>query len=461
METLDQNLVSSWFDVQSVPQTFVHPPEKRPGNSIDVPPCKNIPVVDLGSRDRSHTIQQISKASQDFGFFQVFNHGVCKKLIDDIMSISKEFHKMPRKDKIIEGSKDPSGRCKFYTSSENYANEEVHYWRDALTHPAHSSENYMQFLPQKPTQYREVFKAYVDEVRNMGSMILEMLAEGLGLSKEFFNGGLSENPTLLSNHYPPCPDPTLTLGLTKHRDPSLITILLQDSEGLQVFKDGNWIGVEPISSGFVVNIGYVMQMISNSKFKGADHRVVTNSRAARTTIAYFIYPSNETVIEPANVLCNPPLYRSMKFTEFLQHFKSKAANDEEMSKIDMEPVDQKLVSSWHDVQSVPQTFVQPPEKWPGKDIDVPLCNNIPVVDLRGPDWSRTIEQISEAIQEFGFFQVINHGVSKKLIDDTMNVSKDFHAMPRRDKETENSKDPSGRCKFYTSCENYANEEVHY
>lgn len=79
----------------------------------------------------------------------------------------------------------------------------------------------------------------------------------------------------------------------------------------------------------------------------------------------------------------------------------------------MEPVDQKLVSSWYDVQSVPQTFVQPPEKWPGKDIDVPLCKNIPVVDLRGPDWSRTIEQISEAIQEFGFFQVQKRKKNKK------------------------------------------------
>ncbi|KAM1153215.1 hypothetical protein FF1_035703 [Malus domestica] len=333
METFDQKLASSWFDVQSVPQTYVHPPEKRPGNTVGVPPCKNIPVVDLGNDDRSHTIQQISKASQDFGFFQVINHGVSKKLIDDTMSVSKEFHAMPRKDKIIEGSKDPTGSYKFYTSSENYANEELHYWRDALAHPAHPSENNIQFWPQNPTRYREVLKTYAEEVRKLGSRILEMLAEGLGLSKEFFNGGLSEYPRLLSNHYPPCPDPSLTLGLAKHRDPSLITILLQDSEGLQVFKDGNWIGVEPISSGFVVNIGYVMQMISNSKFKGADHRAVTNSRAARTTVAYFIYPSNETVIEPAKALCNPPLYKSMTFTEFLQYFKSKAANDEELSKV--------------------------------------------------------------------------------------------------------------------------------
>lgn len=72
METLllDQKLVSSWFDVQSVPQTYVHPPEKRPGK-LNVPLCNNIPVVDLGSHDRRDTIHRISKASEEFGFFQV------------------------------------------------------------------------------------------------------------------------------------------------------------------------------------------------------------------------------------------------------------------------------------------------------------------------------------------------------------------------------------------------------
>ncbi|KAL6208742.1 hypothetical protein ACLB2K_019687 [Fragaria x ananassa] len=296
---LDQKLVSSWFDVhQSVPQTYVFPPEKRPGK-LKVSLCKSIPVVDLGSHDRRDTIQQIFKASQDFGFFQVINHGVSNKLIDDTMSVFKEFHAMPPKDKANEYSKDPSRDCKLYTSSENYANE-VHFWRDALTHPGHTSEKYLQYWPQKPTQYREIVKRYLEEVSNMGAVILELLAEGL------------------------------TLGLTKHRDPTLITILLQDTEGLQVFKDGNWIGIEPVSSAFVVNIGYVLQIISNSKLKGAEHRVVTNSRVARTTIAYLIYPSNDNFIEPAKALCNrnPPLYRSMTFKEFLKNFKSKVGHSE-------------------------------------------------------------------------------------------------------------------------------------
>lgn len=62
---------------------------------------------------------------------------------------------------------------------------------------------------------------------------------------------------------------------------------------------------------------------------------------------------------------------------------------------------EKLVSSWYNVQSLPENYIFPPETRPGKEI-VPICNKIPVVDLEGTDatW-----KILKAIQEFGFFQV--------------------------------------------------------
>lgn len=120
--------------------------------------------------------------------------------------------------------------------------------------------NLMMFLLAIILIIRKVVGEYVIEIRKLGEKILEMVCEGLGISSSYLSGGLSGNPELMVNHYPPCPDPSLTLGLANHKDPSLITILLQQENGLQVFKDGEWIGVEPLPHSFVVNVGYVLQV---------------------------------------------------------------------------------------------------------------------------------------------------------------------------------------------------------
>ncbi|KAJ1413951.1 Oxoglutarate/iron-dependent dioxygenase [Sesbania bispinosa] len=262
MENLDQMLVSTWFNVHSsVPLSYVQPPESRPGKVIS-PSGKTIPVIDLGGHDHAHIKKYILKASEEYGFFQVINHGVSKDLMDEVMNMFKEFHAMPPKEKVNEFSRDPNGRCKLYTSGENYKKDAIRYWKDTLTHPCPPSGEYMKYWPQKPSKYREVVGKYTQELRKLGLEILELLCEGLGLNSEYFNGGLSENPSILAHHYPPCPDPSLTLGLAKHRDPTIITILLQDEdvEGLQVLKDGEWIGVKPIPNAFVINIGLLLQV---------------------------------------------------------------------------------------------------------------------------------------------------------------------------------------------------------
>lgn len=90
---------------------------------------------------------------------------------------------------------------------------------------------------------------------------MDLISEGLRLKPGFFEGELSADQLIVINHYPPFPDPSLSLGLPKHSDPNLITLLLQGNVNcLQVYKDGQWFGVEPLSDAFVVNIGYQLQV---------------------------------------------------------------------------------------------------------------------------------------------------------------------------------------------------------
>ncbi|KAI3449760.1 hypothetical protein Pfo_006425 [Paulownia fortunei] len=313
-----ENHVSRWFNVQTVPQSHTFSLEDRPGMQ-PIPLCRTIPIIDLGSEtnsERMDTVHKIIKASQEYGFFQVTNHGVPEDVIGEAVKVLEELFSMP----VEEISKEANASGWVYMGSTSFAAKGAHLWRDNVKHPCHPLEECLQHWPQKPTRYRDVVSAYIVEIRRLSLRILELISQGLGLEKAYL-GGISKVQFLTASNYPPCPDPSLTLGLLKHFDHSLITILFQGNvEGLQVLKDGKWIGVEVVPDAFVVNIGTQVEIISNGKVRSAEHRVVTNKEEARTTIATFINPCPDCIIEPAKVFVNevnPPLYPPQSFKDFV------------------------------------------------------------------------------------------------------------------------------------------------
>ncbi|KAH6819103.1 hypothetical protein C2S51_002706 [Perilla frutescens var. frutescens] len=315
-------LMSNWANpVQSLPEKYIFPPEKRPGTHV-FPVINNIPVVDLrnlDSHDRSQIIQQIFDASQEFGFFQVINHGIPASLMDDTMTVMKEFFAAPPDYKASFYSTDIAKKCRIYSSTMNYDNEDVHYWRDNLTHHCHPLQDHIHLWPQYPTRYREVVGTYSSETMKLLVRILEVISEGLGVKPKYFEGEMSKNQLLSVNHHIPCPDPSLTLGMPQHCDPNLISMLHQCSvPGLQVLRHGQWMNVDPTPDAFVVIPGLQLKVISNGRFWSPMHRVVTHSGEARTTIGTFLIPSNEVVIEPAEEY--EPLYKGFTYTEFFSCF---------------------------------------------------------------------------------------------------------------------------------------------
>ncbi|QHN83770.1 Hyoscyamine 6-dioxygenase [Arachis hypogaea] len=310
METLNNNnnsdnseikLLANRLDIHrysEVPKYYVQPQESRPDKVM----VKNdsIPIINLGGHDRAHIINQLLKASQEYGLFQVINHGVSKKLMDETLNVFKEFHAMPAEEKKIQCSKDPDGKFKIYTKNMNY-------W------------------PDKPHKYREIVGEYTRELHALAHKILELLGEGLGVAPKYIYNKMGEDPTIVAQHYPACPDPSVTLGIPKHRDPSLVTILLQEEQvqGLHLEKDGQWIAVDPIPNAFVVNIGFILQLMTNGKVVGGIHRAVTNSKTARTSVVYLIYPSPKAIIKPAEEFVNektPTLGKFMNFEDFHAYY---------------------------------------------------------------------------------------------------------------------------------------------
>ncbi|KAL5572230.1 hypothetical protein UlMin_021827 [Ulmus minor] len=296
-----------------VPPNFIRPENDRP-NLDEVHLCDvSIPLVDLEDLhgpNHSDVINQIAQACQNYGFFQVKNHGIEEAIIENVVRVSREFFHLSESERLKNYSEDPFKTTRLSTSF-NVRTEKVSSWRDYLRLHCYPVEEYIDEWPENPKSFKRE--------------LLEAISESLGLAGDNIDKKLGKHGQHMAiNYYPPCPQPELTYGLPAHADPNVVTVLLQDDvAGLQVLKDGNWLAVKPIPNTFIVNIGDQIQVISNDRYKSVLHRAVVNSSKERISIPTFYCPSYDAVIEPAQQLIdqdNLAHYKSFTYNEYYEKF---------------------------------------------------------------------------------------------------------------------------------------------
>ena len=111
------------------------------------------------------------------------------------------------------------------------------------------------------TTRRDILIEYSQQVMKVGDLLLELLSEALGLNPNHLKDmDCAEGVRIICHYYPPCPQPEMTLGTSKHTDNSFLTVLLQDHiGGLQVLCDNHWIDIPYEPGALVVNIGDLLQ----------------------------------------------------------------------------------------------------------------------------------------------------------------------------------------------------------
>ncbi|GLJ48854.1 hypothetical protein SUGI_1030300 [Cryptomeria japonica] len=139
---------------------------------------------------------------------------------------------------------------------------------------------------------------------------------------------------MVCNYHPKCPEPESTLGVGSHTDPGWITALMQDDvTDLQVPYEDRWVTVKPIPHVSVINLGDVLQILSNGLYKSVEHRATVNGSADRISVVTTYGPSLNTIIRPAPELllkgCQPA-YGEVVYKEYMEMILSGSLEDKHL-----------------------------------------------------------------------------------------------------------------------------------
>lgn len=296
----------------SVPPRYVRPDQDPPFVPFNSSARREIPVVDLqkllaDDDSSSSELHKLDSACKEWGFFQLINHGVSTSLIEEVKIEMEKFFHLPKeeKEKFGQAADDLEGFGQAFVVSE----EQKLDWADmfyVVSLPTNLRKPHL--LPKLPVAFREHLEVYSYEVKTLAMKILSLMAEALGMKLEdmttLFEEGMQG---IRMNHYPPCPQPEQVIGLCPHSDAVGLTILLQVSqvEGLQVKKDGTWIPVQPLPNAFVVNIGDILEIVTNGIYKSIEHRATVSSDMERISVATFLSPDLKGDMGPAPSLISP------------------------------------------------------------------------------------------------------------------------------------------------------------
>jgi len=292
-----------------------------------------VPVVSLhelnGNRSK---LDELDRACREWGFFQLIDHGLHTDRLDIVRRQMRRFFDLPREDKLrIERSAENAWG---YFDRELTKNRRD--WKQIFdVGPAECSGPLAGSYPQWPEDvpgFQAEMETWYLDCQAVSFRLLEGVALNLGLPGHGLEKAFRPNPTsfLRLNYYPPCARPAPAdmpaggdageLGIHHHTDAGALTILLQDSQpGLQVLHEGRWQLVEPVPGALTVNIGDVVQVWSNDRYRAPLHRVLASAESSRYSAAFFFNPSYATDYAPlASCLAQgePARYRSINWGAF-------------------------------------------------------------------------------------------------------------------------------------------------
>ena len=274
-----------------------------------------IPVVNLAdflSGDpqlKQAFVNQLGKAYEEVGFVAVKNHGIPDELIADLYKYVQQFFSLPGGEKRKYEIPDLAGQRGYTSFGKEHAKgsdapdlKEFFQFGQVVEDNDPIKSEYpdnvqVSDVPAFNTTFTKAYRAF----EKSGRALLQAIAIYLGLDEHYFDQYIHNgNSILRAIHYPPITqEPKSAIRAEQHEDINLITLLVGASaDGLQILtKQNDWVPVTSLPEQIVVNVGDMLQRLTNNKLKSTTHRVVNPPKemwgTSRFSIPFFLHPKSE------------------------------------------------------------------------------------------------------------------------------------------------------------------------
>ena len=282
---------------------------------------------------------ELAEPCAAWGVFQIVGHGVDAAELDEFEVAMNAFFDRPRDEKLrVRRTRD---------NAWGYYDEELTKnrpdWKEVFDYgaertPGEDAAAHSDGVNQWPAgrgeadeRFRRVLLRHHASCERVAHALLRALSVSLGLSADVLTPHFERDSSFVRlNRYAACPEPAEAdaplfperghLGVHHHTDAGALTLVYQDAvEGLQVHHGGRWHTLDTVPGAFAVNLGDMLQVWSNDRYRSPLHRVIVHRDRARCSAPFFFNPSYDTVCAPLPGLLEAgesPRFRPVSWAHF-------------------------------------------------------------------------------------------------------------------------------------------------
>lgn len=286
--------------------------------SLEAPPVIDVSGLVAGDDGAlAEVAEQLRAPCTTWGVFQIVGHGVPNVELAELDAAMKGFFARPHEEKnALHRTRDNAWGYYDEELTKNRPDwkEVFDYGADAVPGESKAHSDGVNQWPsgrgEEDEAFRRILLRHHASCRRISRALLRALCASLGLEPDLLGPSFAPDSSFVRlNRYAACPEPAAPdaplfpdrghLGVHHHTDAGALTLVLQDDvEGLQVHLGDRWITIDPVPGAFAVNLGDMLQVWSNDRYRSPLHRVIVHHDRARCSAPFFYNPAYETVCAP-------------------------------------------------------------------------------------------------------------------------------------------------------------------